>query len=235
MDDKVRLYNEIIDCLKGDLNRYTSLKLCEHTPEILLKCGLEDKPILFSQEHLRLGISPKNIDIEKHTHGLSINNYIRLIEELKSPCIISDSYNPKNPTSIIVTTGMVDIDRLPIIACIKTDGQGIHVLEEFSSNYLTSVYGKNSYDFLLKESIKQNKVLYVNKEKTQALESFADQQLLRAFPKDFRFDVIIQHSKNIVKCEKSEVDEYANPEHDPVESSKGVVGKTDPGVSGPKR
>ena len=34
---------------------------------------------------------------------------------------------------------------------------------------------------------------------------------------------------------KKENKDYHNPEHDPVESSKGVVGKTDPGVSGPKR
>lgn len=61
---------------------------------------------------------------------------------------------------------------------------------------------------------------------------------LRSSP-DF-MQCLSNNDKKYLECVERKIGkqahtEYSSPEHDPVESSKGVAGKTEPGVCGPKR
>ena len=192
--NRERLLREIDEVLHGRKGRYESVMICYHTPEILLSVGLNDYPILMSQSHIRNCLHKKGKSAR--WHGLT-KEYLSNIEEyLIAPTIIYDSLSGDD--SIVVVTDQVDRDSLPVVVSIKINGEGQYEFHVISSNYLTSTYGHEHIENILERAIAGDDVLYVNKEKTQNLESFAELRLLGKFPEDFEFDVIIHKSKNIV-------------------------------------
>lgn len=192
--NKERLSKEIDAVINRTMPRFSSIKICEHTPKLLLDLGLDDYPILFSQRHTRDCLHPK--DKNPHHHGLTKDFLLNMPLYLENPAMVLDSLS--NPYSIVVLTGEVDGDNIPILASITINGDGIYEAQKIDSNYMTSVYGKDNLENIIEDYIASDNVLYVNKEKTQNLESFAKLQLLGKFSKDFEFDTIIHESNNIV-------------------------------------
>ena len=92
----------------------------------------------------------------------------------------------------------VDSDKYPIIMSVKINGEGMYELENISSNFITSYYGKsNDFEGYINRAIDQNKILYINKEKSQNLYRLAELQLPYGFYK-LGFDTIIHKSENVV-------------------------------------
>ena len=192
--NRERLSNEIDSVINGTIGRYDSIMLCEHTPDFLLELGLEDHPILFSQRHTRDCLHPKGTN--PHWHGLTKEFLLNIPDYIGEPAMVLDSLS--DVYSIVVLTGEVDSDNVPVLASIRINGDGLYEAQKLDSNYMTSIYGKNNFESILETYILTDSVLFVNKEKTQNLESFAKLQLLGKFSKDFEFNKIIHKSNNIV-------------------------------------
>ena len=156
---------QVDEALSGKLPFYTSLKVCD-TPQILIDVGCEQLPMLYTQKHLKNAILPP--DERNHRHGLEIEQIKRLPELLSYPVMIIDSPNRKD--SIIVVTSEVDKSDNPIIASIKPNGKGRYEVENVSSNFITSVYGRNNFPEFFRRIVQSDNLLFViNKKAKQCL------------------------------------------------------------------
>ena len=181
------------EALGGVLPFYTSLKVCD-TPQILLDVGCEQLPMLYTQKHLKNAILPP--DERNHRHGLEIEQIKRLPELLSYPVMIIDSPNRKD--SIIVVTSEVDKSDNPIIASIKPNGKGRYEVENVSSNFITSVYGRNNFPEFFRRIVQSDNLLFCDKQKSQAMfERWGEQY--SELTNNLDFNIIIHQSRNIVK------------------------------------
>lgn len=184
---------QVDEALGGVLPFYTSLKVCD-TPQILLDVGCEQLPMLYTQKHLKNAILPP--DEKNHRHGLEIEQIKRLPELLSHPVMIIDSPNRKD--SIIVVTSEVDKSDNPIIASIKPNGEGRYEVENVSSNFITSVYGRNNFSEYFRRIVQSDNLLFCDKQKSQAMfERWGEQY--SELTNNLDFNIIIHQSRNIVK------------------------------------
>lgn len=202
-EDQQINFSEQVDAV---INRtypfYSSLKICD-TPQILLDIGCDQLPMLYTQRHLRDAIRPKNPD--KGHHGLTVNQIKAMPELLADPVMVFDSLSRDD--SIVVMTTEVDEDLSPVIATIRPNGQGRYIVDtNISSNYVTSIYGRDNFPSHFEQLIANNKILYCNKEKSQELFERWGLQLPE-LTNNLNFDIIIRQSENIVKENEKTVSE----------------------------
>ena len=184
---------QVDEALGGVLPFYTSLKVCD-TPQILLDVGCEQLPMLYTQKHLKNAILPP--DEKNHRHGLEIEQIKKLPELLSHPVMIIDSPNRKD--SIIVVTSEVDKSDNPIIVSIKPNGKGRYEVENVSSNFITSVYGRNNFSEYFRKIVQSDNLLFCDKQKSQAMfERWGEQY--SELTNNLDFNIIIHQSRNIVK------------------------------------
>lgn len=187
---------QVDDVLNGTANRYNDLKVCD-TPQILLDIGCEQLPIFYTQRHLNDAIKPKGNKGESiHYHGLDIEQIKSIPDLLDKPVAIYDSLSRSD--SIVVLSSALDKDNCPIIAIIKPEGQAKYNLEIVNSNFLLSVYGHENIENQLERAIKDEKLLFIDKNKSQELFRVLGLQLSKGV-NDLDFNVIIHQSRNIVK------------------------------------
>lgn len=185
-----RLSHEI-DATLNHPERYSSILISPHTPEILQQVGLEDLPILMSQNHVRNCLYQKDFS-NPHFHGLTKQHLLEIPSQLANPAIIMDSLTDNK--SILVVTNLTDADLFPIVVVLRVNGSGTYESNCYDSNYLTSTYGRASFQNFFERAAYQDKILYINKKRTQALEQCAQLQLLRAYSSILEFDAIIKQS-----------------------------------------
>ena len=160
----------------------------------MLDVGCEQLPMLYTQKHLKNAILPP--DEKNHRHGLEIEQIKRLPELLSHPVMIIDSPNRKD--SIIVVTSEVDKSDNPIIASIKPNGEGRYEVENVSSNFITSVYGRNNFSEYFRRIVQSDNLLFCDKQKSQAMfERWGEQY--SELTNNLDFNIIIHQSRNIVK------------------------------------
>lgn len=187
--------------LNGSLPFYTSLKVCD-TPEILLDVGCEQLPMLYTQKHLRNAVKPT--DEKNHQHGLEVEQIKKLPNLLSGPVMVFDSPNRKD--SVIVVTSEVDKENNPIIASIKPNGSGRYEIEEISSNFITSVYGRNNFPEYFKKIVQTDNLLFCDKKKSQEMfERWGEQY--SELTNTLDFNIIIHQSRNIVKVSDEKISE----------------------------
>lgn len=116
----LRFGDDIDLASSGGLDRFSYLKICD-TPQVLLNAGFKQKPMLYTQNHLREALKPKSKN-HPHRHGFSISEIKRWPELFKAPVILAD--NPSRNDALLVVLCAVDGDKLPLIASIKPDGKG---------------------------------------------------------------------------------------------------------------
>lgn len=196
--DKCREYlrfgKEVDEVLYGKYNLHEYLKICD-TPQILLDAGFKQKPILYTQKHLRLALEAKTFS-NPHKHGLSLETIKRLPSLIASPVILAD--NPSREDAMLMVLCEVDGDKLPLIASIKPDASGNYQLEEIETNLILTVFGKNNFDRYFKSALTPDRILYFNKERGQALERLSERQLLGDYSRLNLFDTIIRKPQCIV-------------------------------------
>lgn len=195
---------QVDEVLNGERNLYDNLKVCD-TPQILLDVGCKQLPMLYTQQHLRDALRPKSKD-NSHWHGLTVEQIKSIPELLKSPAILFDSIssNKKGRQSIIAVLNAADNDNAPLIVSIKPNGSGIYELENIDSNFITSIYGKESnFENFITRAVEADNLLYWDKTKSQELFSCQGLQLPEAI-NTLDFNVIIHQSRNIVNTPKQE-------------------------------
>lgn len=216
--NELRLNKSIEDTINKNTNRYDSILISSSTLDILKKVGLEDLPIFISQKHILSTMHEKGKN--PHWHEIKKDFLVNINNFLNDPSIIMDSLSKDD--SVVLVTTQLDNDNLPIMITIKPNGKGIYEAETLESNYITSIYGKDNFEKFIDRNIKENKILYFDKEKIQSLERFARLQLSGNFS-NFESKQIIHQSRNIVNTDKKAIqnsDLFENSSKDNIQQEK---------------
>jgi len=165
----LRFGHEVDLAACGAYNPYDALKVCD-TPEIFLKTGFEQRPMLYTQKHLFQALTPKS-DYNPHRHGFSIAQVKRFPELLASPVVLANSPNRDDVLlAILLATDAYDT---PLIAGIKPDGTGNYGGREVETNMVLSVYSRQNfirYFALLRD---MDAFVFVSGKKIEALEDLS--------------------------------------------------------------
>lgn len=189
---------QVDDVIAGKANRYDDLKVCD-TPQILLNIGCKSLPMMYTQNHLRNALKPK--DGHSHTHGLSIDAIKEMPNLLAQPVMIMDSLTQKD--SLVIITSRRDNDNMPIVATVKPNGKGKYEMVSQESNFITSIYGRDKFQKFIERNIDNNTILYADKIKSQELFSVLGLQSSKGL-NNLDYDIIIHQSKNIVNTISTE-------------------------------
>lgn len=193
MIEKVIFGEQINKYLAGEMDRYSDIKVCD-TPAILLAVGMDELPMLYTRKHLENALAKESHTKYQNTHGLSIEDLIKIPGELANPVMILDSMSRID--SVVVVTSNLDSEGRPIITAIKPNGKGIYEMHKIDSNFITSVYGRNNFTDFLQRNIESDNVLYINKNKTEKLFRVLQLQLPQGV-NNLSFNTIIHQSRNI--------------------------------------
>ena len=150
--------------------------------------------MLYTQKHLRDALHEKSSK-NPHWHGLTVEQIKNFPVFLQEPVIVFDSLTRDD--SVMMILSETDNDNLPLVVSVKPNGQGRYNLEQIDSNFITSIYGKDNFSRYIENIIKNDKLLFINKEKSQKLFERWGLQLPE-LTKSFGFDTIIHQSRNIV-------------------------------------
>lgn len=198
---------QVDEVLNGTADRYSDLKVCD-TPQILLDVGCEQLPMFYTKKHLRDALKPKGYTGESiHYHGLDKEQIKKIPDLLDDPVMIYDSLSSSRSDSIVVVTSELDKDNLPIIAAIRPNGKAKYDLEIVDSNFVLSIHGREHFDNQLTRAFDEDKILYLNKNKSQELFSVLGLQLSEGF-NNLDSNTIIHQSKNIVNTQKQKNNDY---------------------------
>ena len=189
----LRFGDEVDLATCGAYEPHDFLKICD-TPQIFLDAGFEQKPMLYTQKHLRQALSPKTAD-DPHRHGLTIEQVKRLPQLFEAPVLFAD--NPSRDDAMLVVLCAVDNDKLPLITSVKPDGKGNYELEEIETNIVLTVFGKKNFARYFELALTPDMLLYLNKEKGQELERLSERQLLGDYT-SLDLNTIIRQPKCIV-------------------------------------
>ena len=203
--EKVKIeksFSEQVDeVIQGKASRYKSgLKVCD-TPEILMRVGCKQLPMLYTRNHLLKAIMPK--DRDKHQHGLSVEQIKSVADKIHNPIMIIDSWTRND--SIIVVLEDFDVDKSPVIATVRPNEIGKYDID-IETNFITSIYGRDNFMNFINQALKTDNFLYFDKDKSQELFSV----LGLKFPKGLNnldFNIIIHQSRNIVNPKTQEISE----------------------------
>lgn len=150
----LRFGHEVDLAACGAYSPYDALKVCD-TPEIFLKTGFEQRPMLYTQNHLFQALTPKS-DYNPHRHGFSIEQVKRFPELLASPVVLANS-----PTRDDVLLAI-------LLATDAYDGE-----REVETNMVLSVYSRQNfirYFALLRD---MDAFVFVSGRKIDALEDLS--------------------------------------------------------------
>lgn len=165
----LRFGHEVDLAACGAYSPYDALKVCD-TPEIFLKTGFEQRPMLYTQKHLFQALTPKS-DYNPHRHGFSIELVKRFPELLASPVVLANS--PTREDVLLAILLATDAHDTPLIAGIKPDGTGNYGEREVETNMVLSVYSRQNfirYFALLRD---MDAFVFVSGRKIEALEDLS--------------------------------------------------------------
>lgn len=194
---------QVDDVLNGVDTNSTHVLVAEHTPDILLKAGLSDKPMLMTATHTKtaVGVVIKN----KNIHSLSVETLKKLPELIKNPAIIMDSVKSG---SIVMFIGARDKNGKPLLCAVKLDGSGVYNNVEIGSNVITSVYGKEgNLEQYIRRAVIEDRIIFWDKKKSQELFNTPGLQLPDAI-KHLDSDVIIRRTRAKVNTENKNSEKF---------------------------
>lgn len=177
------------------------------TPAILVALGMEQRPIHLSSSHAMRIIHPKDSS-KRHYHGLSQEVMQKIPEALATPAFITDALNSASTKdAVIMILSTTDDDGLPLLAAIRPNDNSRYELEPINTNRLMSVYGREGIEGFLEAAITQEKILFVDKKKTEELSKASRLELSKSLV-GLPLNEIIRRTSVIDKAEGKEVVEY---------------------------
>lgn len=180
------------------------------TPGVLIAIGMSQRGIYMNKRHAMSVISPR--DDSKHHHGLTQGDLSRLPELLATPAIVTEGLNGStNPESIVMILPYVNNEDEPLMAIIRPNEKVSYELETVDANRLASIYGKRNVNNFLQSAIEQEKLLYVDKEKTEELATQTRLQLPSG-EAGLPLNGIIRRSSVIDKAEGKVVEHFESAE-----------------------
>lgn len=177
------------------------------TPAILVALGMEQRPIHLSSSHAMRIIHPKDSS-KRHYHGLSQEVMLKIPEALATPAFITDALNSASTKdAVIMILSTTDDDGLPLLAAIRPNDNSRYELEPINTNRLMSIYGREGIESFLEAAISQEKILFVDKKKTEELSKASRLELSKSLV-GLPLNEIIRRSSVIDKAEGKEVVEH---------------------------
>ena len=183
-----RSFAEQVDAvLQGKGSPNADLYVCD-TPKVLTDLGLKQLPMFMTQKHLKDVVHKKD-EQNRHWHGISAEQVKFLQSLISEPAMVLKSLTKAN--DVVIVTTEHDSDNLPIVVPIHPDGKGHYEIKRVSSNFITSVYGREGFiaadekgqlspDCFLGRVFQSNGLLFADKEKSQRLVGEAKLRLLSA-------------------------------------------------------
>lgn len=138
------------------------------TPITLRGIGLGDLPMTITAKHIQ-NINHAEDPSGQHPewHGIDQATIARLPQLLERPVVIMDSATV--PGDIVVVASEVDDQGRPIVVSIRPNGTAKVDEQRGPSNFITSVYGRNGYAAWVNQAVRDGRVLYWNKNRSQNL------------------------------------------------------------------
>jgi len=172
----LRFGHEVDEVLRGDYFRYDVLKVCD-TPKVFLRAGLDDKPMSYTQKHLRYAIKDKKLG--DNFHGFTVEKIKRLPEVMQNPILIADS--PSRHDALIAVLPLTDDDGFPVITAIHPNGKARYHKNFIETNAILSVYGKDDFSLYFRERVPARSVVYINDKRLKNSERYARVQFPEAY------------------------------------------------------
>lgn len=193
-------FSEQVDlALAGKWDQYNALYVGETSP-LMEQLGMKRLPVLMTSKHLRDIVSDKKPHNSRQ-HGLSVDQVKSLGGILADPVMVLDSISRDD--AVVFVSDQVDPDGLPIVAVIRPNGTGVYEMTRQPANFLLSMYGREGFGNFVEKAAQRDKILYINKEKSQTL--FGDQGVQFATGlNNADSNGILHPSRNIVKSESEE-------------------------------
>lgn len=162
VDGKVKYHvsesfaNEIDMSLDGKLGENSQVKARDYTPEILVKNGVSDLPMLITQKHLKSIVyseaDAKTMGLKtggkNHYHGLGKKLLIDAVDSMDNPLEI---YKQADDRYLIITE-VKDRNGDNIIVPVKIDGKGTYNDVYIDENQILSVYGRKKLENYLAQN-----------------------------------------------------------------------------------
>lgn len=140
------------------------------TPKVLIDLGLKRLPMLITSKHIGTIMNESGPDPKANYHGLGKELVKQIPAALENPVMVMMS-NTKPEQSIVVLTTLRDSEGRPIISAIKFNGSARYNNVQISSNIVTSTYGRNKINNYIDKAVRENRVLYFDKQKSQQLKT----------------------------------------------------------------
>lgn len=86
----------------------------------------------------------------------------------------------RDKTAIIAVTDQKYREENPIVIIVRPNSRGQLEADAVDSNFVATMYGDDNISSQTEEAIKQDKLLFIDKNKSQVLSPFAGLQLSRA-------------------------------------------------------
>lgn len=186
-------------CLEHELPKRDAVKVC-NTPQVLQNVGLQSFSMHISQRHLTQCMREKNLK-NQHHHGLTKEEVKRIPEALENPAMVAESFTKEQ--AIVAILEYRDSDNLPIIVSIEPQGEALYRLQTEDSNFITSVYGKNNFQNFVDRIVEQNKLLYIDNEKSSEL-ALLPLQLRQGHPAPAYSNIIRKIGSNVNEKKQKE-------------------------------
>ena len=195
-------FKEQVDLVLNDKFPRHNAVYIGNTTKILGEIGLNTNlPLLTTANHIKKATMPKNE--KKHQHGLTAEQIYSIPDYIENPVMMFESMTKDK--NVVIVTDMLDVDELPIVISILPDGTGEFNKVEIPSNFVTSFYGKDKFYNFVKNTIRNNKVLYIDKEKATNLSNKSSAQWLESLEKVYDFDTIIRKVNEKVNSKVSKI------------------------------
>ena len=153
-------WNGILDAYEaGELKQLAFHKVLNRTPEVLIRCGLKNRPITIRKETIDK-ITGKIPNKAGDFHQVPVSSFRRLLYELDKPIAVFRSVSPHAKKSVVVLTELLDLaNGKNVIVPLEID----ETTGSIKSHRITSAYGRPDKD--IRKWISGKLMLYADKEK----------------------------------------------------------------------
>lgn len=157
------------------------------TPSLLRELGLPDTAMAMTARHVKdINHAPgENLS----WHGIPEEQIIRIPELLEQPAMVLESGT--RPGDIVVVTTELDSEGRPIVLTVHPNGSARVDGRMEPTNFITSMYGRNNFGRFLDAVVRNDGVLYWDKNRSQDLLTSARVQF-PAGMRDLASDSIIR-------------------------------------------
>lgn len=165
------ILQDITLLLNGEYDTSQTIKLRDHTPEILVKYGIKDLPMLMNSTHIIDNILTKTEAIKKNIynsrknyHGLGVKNYLEIINSMDNPIAIYRWNNKKGKKytekDYVLLTNMI-YNRKQIIIPIYVETKGNYNYTMLDTNKIKSIYGVSNIEQILNQRVKMGEMIKI--------------------------------------------------------------------------